>query len=196
MEKGVIEELDNLFEEIPDANQISPASWIELFSIRSRLTNYYAPEQARVDHHVISFMPLVQKDVLNLLFGLSDLYKKNGKLFKELIRQNSNQLARYSLVKGNIIHPFNSSSLTARLLSKVKNRLGLSYQSKQPIELLNSLKEFINDTIRSSEVRNFDLYNQKKIDRIGKDFSSKGDEYYQEIDWFLSFELFREGISK
>ncbi|MDZ7623679.1 MAG: hypothetical protein U5J96_04420 [Ignavibacteriaceae bacterium] len=41
----------SLFEDMPDANQISPASWVDLFSIRSRLTNYYAPEQARVDQH-------------------------------------------------------------------------------------------------------------------------------------------------
>ncbi|MDZ7625094.1 MAG: hypothetical protein U5J96_11720 [Ignavibacteriaceae bacterium] len=196
MEKGVIEQLDELFEDIPDANQISPASWVDLFSIRSRLTNYYAPEQARVDQHVISFMPLVQKDILKLLFGLNEVEKKNGKLFRELIRQNSIQLTKHPLVKGNIVHPFNSSSISARLHSRVKNRLGLGYQSKQPIELLKSLKEFINDTIRSSEVKNYDLYDQKKIDRIGKDFSSKGDEYYQEIDWFLSFELFRQGISK
>jgi hypothetical protein len=196
MEKGVIEQLDNLFEEIPDANEIDPERWIDLFSIRCRLTNYYAPEQDRIDRYATSFMPLVQKNILHLLFGLNDVEKKNGKLFKELIKQNSIQLTKHPLVKGNIVHPFNSSSISARLHSRVKNRLGLGYQSKQPIVLLNSLKEFINDTIRSSEVRNFDLYDQKKIDRIRKDFSSKGDEYYQEIDWFLSFELFRQGISK
>ena len=196
MEKGVIEQLDNLFEEIPDANQISPASWIDLFSIRSRLTNYYAPEQARVDQYVTSFMPLVQKNILHLLFGLSDVEKKNGKLFKELIKQNSIQLTKHPLVKGNIVHPFNSSSIGARLHSRVKNRLGLGYQSKQPVELLNSLKEFMMDTIHSSEAGNYEFYDQRKIERIVNDFSSKGDEYYQEIDWFLSFELFRQGISK
>lgn len=196
MENGITEQLDSLFEEMPDANQISAASWIQLFSIRSRLTNYYATEQARVDNFVISFMPLVQKNILYILFGLSEVEKKNGKLFKELIRQNSIKLTKYPLVKGNIVHPFNSSSISARLHSRVKNRLGLGFQSKQPIELLNSLKEFINDTIRSSKVRSYDLYDQKKIDRIGKDFSSKGDGYCQEIDWFLSFELFRQGILK
>jgi hypothetical protein len=196
MEKGVIEQLDNLFEEMPDVNQISSERWVELFSIRSRLINYYAPEQTRVDQHVISFMPLVQKDILQLLFGLNEVEKKNGKLFKELIKQNSIQLTKHPLVKGNIVHPFNSSSISARLQSKVKNRFGLSYQSKQPIELLNTLKEFINDTIRSSEIRNCEFYDQKKMDRIGKEFSLKGNEYKQEIDWFLSLELFRQGISK
>ncbi len=196
MEKGVIEQLDNLFEEIPDANQISPASWIDLFSIRSRLTNYYAPEQIRVDKYVTSFMPLIQKDVVNLIFGLSDVDKKNGKLFKELIKRNSIQLTKHPLVKGNIVHPFNSSSISARLHSRVKNRLGLGYQSKQPIELLNSLKEFINDTIQSSEVKNYEYYDRKKLDKIVNNFLSDGNDYNFEVDWFLSFELFRQGILK
>ncbi len=196
MEKGVIEQFDNLFEEMPDANQISPESWIDLFSIRSRLTNYYAPEQIRVDKYVTSFMPLIQKDVLNLIFGLSDIDKKNGKLFKELIKRNSIQLMKHPLVKGNIVHPFKSSSISARLHSRVKNRLGLGYQSKQPIELLNSLKEFINDTIQSSEVRNYECYGRKKLDKIVNNFLSDGNGYNVKVDWFLSFELFRQGILK
>ncbi len=122
--------------------------------------------------------------------------KKNGKLFKELIRQNSIQLTKHPLVKGNIDHPFNSSSLGARIHSRVKNKLGLSYRSKQQIEFLNSLKEFIGDVIQSSEVRNYEYYDRKKLNKIASDFSSKENDYNSEIDWFLSMELFRQGISK
>jgi hypothetical protein len=196
MERGVIEQLGNLFEELPDTTKIGPANWIDIFSIRARLTNYYAAEQARIDQYVLSFMPLVQKDVLRLLFGFNNSDKKNGKLFKELIKQNSIQLTKYPLVKGNIEHPFNSSSLGARVHSRVKNKLGLSYRSKQQIEFLNSLKEFIGDVIQSSEVRNYEYYDRKKLDKIASDFSSKENDYNSEIDWFLSMELFRQGISK
>ena len=120
MEKGIVDQFEELFSEMPDANQIGFEKWIDLFSIRSRLTNYYSPEQARVDHLVVSFMPLVQKDILNLLFGINDSDKRNGKLFKQLIRQNSDQLTKQPLVKGNITHPFNSSSIGARLDSQNK----------------------------------------------------------------------------
>jgi hypothetical protein len=141
-------------------------------------------------------MPLVQKDVLELLFGFNNSDKKNGKLLKELIKQNSIQLTRYPLVKGSIVHPFNSSSLSARLHSRIKNRLGLNYQSKQSIELFNSLKEFVNDIILSSGVRNCEFYDPRKIDKIVKDFSLKEADYNFGMDWFLAFELFRQGISK
>jgi hypothetical protein len=196
METGLIEQLDNLFEELPDAAKIGPANWIDIFSIRARLANYYAPEQARIDQYVLSFMPLVQKEVLKLLFGFNEDDKKNGKLFKELIKQNSIQLTKHPLVKGNIVHPFSSSSLGARIHSRVKNKLGLSFRSKQQIEFLNSLREFIGDVIQSSEVRNYEYYDRKKLDKITSDFSSKGNDYNSEIDWFLSMELFRQGISK
>jgi len=196
MESGVVEQLNNLFEDMPDANQIGSEKWIDLFSIRCRLTNYYAPEQARVDQFVVSFMPLVQKDILNLLFGITDTDKRNGKLFKQLIRQNSVQLTKIPLVKGNITHPFNSSSLSARLHSRIKNKFGLSYQSKKLIEFQKLLKEFIGDVIQSSEVRNYKYYDRKKLSRIADDFLLKDNNFNSEVDWFLSFELFRQGISK
>jgi hypothetical protein len=196
MEKGTFEQLEELFVEMPDAKQISPERWVELFSIQSRLTNYYAPEQTRVDQYVISFMPLVQKDVINLLFGLSEADKKNGRMFKQLIRQNSDQITKQPLVKGNIMHPFNSSSIGARLHSRLKNMAGLSYKNKQQIAFLSSLKEFIGDLMHSSYVRNYEYYDLKKLDKIVNNFLSKGCGYNSEIDWFLSFELFRKGISK
>jgi hypothetical protein len=195
MEKGVIEQIENLFEVIPDAVKVDSSNWVDIFSIRARLPNYYAPEQARVDQHTVSFMPLIQKDILNLLFAFKSAEKRNGRLFKTLIRQSAYQLTKYPLVKGSIVHPFNSSSLSARLHSRVKNRLGMNYKSRQPIELLNSLKEFIDDLFNSSKVKNCELYDQRKVKRITDDFSIRKQKYNSEIDWFLSFELFRQGIS-
>jgi hypothetical protein len=58
------------------------------------------------------------------------------------------------------------------------------------------LKEFINDTIQSSKVKNCEFYDQKKVDRIAEHFSADNSGYNSELDWFLVFELFRQGISK
>ena len=113
MQRGTITQIDNLFKELPDLKSIGLGRWVDLFSLKTRLANYYAPEQARVDDHLISFMPFVQKDLLKMLFSLSNDDKKNGKLFKELIKQNSSQLTKIPLVKGSMTHPFNLSSLNA-----------------------------------------------------------------------------------
>jgi hypothetical protein len=196
MQRGTVNQLEDLFQTLPDPSQIGSAEWIDLFSIRCRLANYYATEQARVDQFVVSFMPLVQKDILNLLFGITDEEKKNGRLFKQLIKQNSTQLTQIPLVKGNITHSFNASSISARLHSRIKNKLGLSYQNKRRIEFQNSLREFIGDVLQSTEVRCVEFYDRKKLDRLANNFSSKNNNYNSEIDWFLLFELFRQGISK
>jgi hypothetical protein len=194
MQKGALNQIEELFHDLPEPLQIGSAEWVDLFSIKSRLTNYYAPEQARVDQFAVSFMPFVQKDILNLLFGITDAEKKNGKLFKQLITKNSNRLAKIPLVKGNITHPFDSSSLSTRMHSRIKNKLGLFYQSKRLIEFQSSLREFIGDLLHSGEVRNYEYYDRKKLDMLTNNFLPQNDNYNSEIDWFLSFELFRRGI--
>ncbi|MCZ7614763.1 MAG: hypothetical protein M5T52_14835 [Ignavibacteriaceae bacterium] len=141
-------------------------------------------------------MPLVQKDILNLLFGLNESDKRNGKLFKQLIRRNSIQLTKHQLVKGNITHPFNSSFLSARLHSRIKSKLGLSFQSRDQVEFHKSLKEFIGDIVVSADVRNYEYYDRNKIEKMLHDYLTNDDKYNSEIDWFLSFELFRQGIMK
>jgi hypothetical protein len=196
MEKGIVDQFDNLFDEMPDLTSIRPPKWIDLFSIHSRLPNYYAPEQTRVDLYVISIMPLVQKDIINLIFSINDSDKANGKLFKQLIKFNAPRLTKNPLVKGNIMHSFNSSSISARLKSKIKNRMGLYYQSNYQIILFKSLKEFVGDTFSSAEVRNYDYYDSSKIDFVLNSFLSRQSSYNSELDWLLSFELFRQGISK
>jgi hypothetical protein len=105
---GALNQIANYVQESDDVRNIGAGRWIDLFSIKTRLPNYYAPEQSRVDDLATSFMPFVQKDLLNVLFNLSESEKMNGKLFKHIIRQNSHQLTRFQLVKGNITHPFNS----------------------------------------------------------------------------------------
>jgi hypothetical protein len=196
MQKGTINQLEELFQILPDPLQLGSAEWIDLFSIRSRLTNYYAPEQVRIDQYATSFMPLVQKDILNLLFGITSTDKRNGKLFKHLIKKNSNELTKLPLVKGNITHPFNASSISARLHLRIKNKVGLAYQSKRLVEFQSSLGEFIGDVLQSTEVRNYEHYDHKKLDRLANNFSSKSNKYNSEVDWFLSFEFFRQGITK
>ena len=191
MQRGTITQIDNLFKELPDLKSISLGRWVDLFSLKTRLANYYAPEQARVDDHVISFMPFVQKDLLKILFSLSNDDKKNGKLFKELIKQNSSQLTKIPLVKGSMTHPFNLSSLNARLYSRIKNKIGRYYKSDKPGELFYLVKEFVLDLLHSSQVQNCEIYERKKIELLGNGF-----KFNSELDWFLSFEFFRQGISK
>ena len=196
MRVGSVSQIENIFSELPDANEINLENWLDIFTIRARLINTSAPEQARVDNYAVSFMPFIQKDTLKILFSFSVKERKNGKLFKDIIRRNAIALTKYPLVKGNITYPFDASSLSARVYSKVKKKTGLFYRDQRVDELFSLLRDFILDLLHSSQVRNCEFYDRRKIDRLANGFSSKGTEFNSEIDWFLSFELFRQGISK
>lgn len=161
----------------------------------TRLPNYYAPEQVRIDDYVVSFMPFVQKDLLKYLFILTNSARKNGILFRDLIKKNSPQLTKTPLVKGSITHPFNSSSLNARLNARVKQKFGLNYKSKIHDELFFRLREYIFDMLNSTTVINCDLYDKSKIKTLRNKLESDQNGYSTELDWFLSFELFGQGIT-
>lgn len=196
MKNSAIEQIEKLFKDLPDPNEIGFGKWIDLFSIKTRLPNYYAPEQIRVDEYVVSFMPFAQKDLLKFLFSLNDSDKKNGRLIKDTISKNASQLTVIPLVKGNITHPFNSSSINARLNARIKYNLGRYFRSKQREELFRSLKDYIVDLLNSSSIRNCELYDQGKIKKILNNFSSDDNVIGNELDWLLSFELFRQGMVK
>ncbi len=196
MEKGAAGQIENLLMQLPDAKEFGSANWVDLFSIRTRLPNSYSPEQIRVDQYIISFMPFVQKTLLKLLFNIENNYRSNGKLFRQLIKHNSIQLSKLPLVKGNNIHPFNSSSFGVKLRSRIKNYMGIKYRSNKSIEFFKSLKEFINDVVASSEIRNCEFYDQGKIKKLAADILIDEKGFNPELDWFLSFELFRQGITK
>jgi hypothetical protein len=196
MKSGSIFQIEKIFSELPDAELINLENWLDIFTIRARLINTSAPEQARVDNFAISFMPFIQKDILKILFSFTVKERKNGKLFKDLIRRNAIALTKFPLVKGNITYPFDASSLSARVYSKVKKKTGLFYKDQRIDELFTLLRDFILDLLYSTQVRNCELYDRRKIERLVKGFSSNSNEFNSEIDWFLSFELFRQGISK
>jgi asparagine synthetase B (glutamine-hydrolysing) len=192
---GSIEQVENLFSYLPPGTEVGTNSWIELFSIRARLPNYYGPEQARVDNHAVSFMPLAQKDMLNLLTIINERDKKNGRLFKKLIRNNSLSLSRFPLVKGDVVYPFQLSSLSTQFYSKIKTKFGASYRNKQRSKLLKTIKDYAFDLISSNDVRNYDLYDKQKLDRIAKSLQSENGNML-ELEWWLAFELFRQGVTK
>jgi hypothetical protein len=196
MKVGSVFQIENIFSALPDANKISLENWLDIFTIRARLINSSAPEQARVDNYATSFMPFIQKDILKILFSIRVKERKNGKLFKDIIRRNAIALSRIPLVKGNITYPYGASSLSARVYSKLKKKTGLFYKDQRIDELFTLLRDFILDLLHSAQVRNCEFYDRKKIERLAKGFSSNSAEFNSEIDWFLSFELFRQGISK
>jgi hypothetical protein len=184
------------FNEMPNINDIGLDNWVTLFSLRTRLKNYYSTEQVRVDNYVVSYMPLVQPSLIKYLFRLNPKFRRNGNLFRKIIKENCKSLSTFTLVKGNITHPYSLTSLQSRVWAKFMRKMKREYYDSNRIELLLAIKDYIVDITNSLEVKNYDHYNYSGIKRIVNNFYNGDLTSADDLDWWLSFELFRGGLSE
>jgi len=195
MNTGVQLQLEELFKILPNINKIGIRNWLDIFAIKTRLTNYYSPEQTWLDRSITSMMPFIQPSILNEILNMPVNLRQNSKLFRNLIKLNAPSLKKFGLAKGKFIHPFFLNSLQSRVWSFIQTKFERErYIVDSTEELLSSLKEFVFDTINSQKVKECSIYDYKKINYIIESYY-KGNLYYKsELDWWLSFELLRQSI--
>jgi len=103
-------------------------------------------------------------------------------------------LASFPLVKGTTTYPFALTTVPAWAWTAVKTRLNLTYRDPAPTQLLMTLKEYLQDTVRSTDVHSFEAYDHSRIVRIVDDFFAGNRAHTKEIDWWLAFDLWRKGL--
>ena len=72
--------------------------------------------------------------------------------------------------------------------------MGFNYQNNQQITFLQNLREYSLDVLNSRSVREFENYNYKKINSTVTNFYKGETNLSNEVDWWLSFESFRQQI--
>ncbi len=199
MREGCYEQISNIYDLLPEPEIIGVNNWIDLFAIKTRFPNYFLHEQARTDSIVLSYMPFAQLSILNKLLSLDYSVKTNAKMLKRIINSNAPILKKYSLVKGDIQHPYLMNSFQTRLYAWVLKFTNRSREKNSINDsIINRLAVFLRDSLISKSVKENDLYNCEKIKKL-TDLLDKGKSSKQdicELDWWLSFELFRQQIKK
>jgi len=192
MNNGVVEQIENLMNQLPAIKEIGLGNWLDIFSIKTRLSNFYAPEQARIDNFIKSFMPFAQPELLNVLFSLPVSERINNRLFKKIIKLNCPQLTKYNLAKGKMPYPYYFTPLMKRAYIRMYNKFKPESEHSDFDSFLIEMKEFIMDSLRSKSAQEYAPYNYKFI-------FNKIDSYYKGVDsdrnfvdWFLTFEIFRQ----
>jgi hypothetical protein len=197
MLSGCEEQIAHLFSLLPDANLIGIDNWIDLLSIKTRLVNCYLHEQTRIDSIVQCYTPFIQRSILENVLLLKSVWKKNGRLFRKIIRDKAAYLAKYDLVKGKYAHPFWLSPLQSQVwnLWKEKTNRG-SNSSGLKFQLVEMMNERLNDMLSSKEIRECGLYDLRKLDKMQYALAQISDnpDQIHELDWWISFELFRQQI--
>lgn len=197
MIEGNKKQLEIIFSELPSPDKIGLENWVDLFASKTRITNYYSHEQSRLDLIITSYMPFLQPSILNGLFATPVNQRKNGKLFRTLLKNNAENLAKYPLVKGQMEVPFWMNTLQSRVWNLIRKKiLRKSANMERRRKLFMEMTPLILDIFNSKSVKECDFYNHKRISRLIENLNKRNYEarILNELDWWLSFELFRQQI--
>jgi hypothetical protein len=194
MERGIIDQIQVLVSSLPSIREIGLGNWLDLFSLKTRLVNYYAPEQARIDNFITAYMPYVQfilvKDILNLPIEK----RKNNRLSKNIIKLNYKKLSKYRLAKGNISYPFYFTPLMKRTRSLIQSKFSKNKEFDALDLFLYKTKEFIMDSLHSNSTKEYAPYDYGGIYKKVNSYYNGEKNNRQFVDWFLTFEIFRQII--
>ena len=196
MYRGSLEQIRTSLDEMPNFSDLDLANYLDLWAIRTRLPNFDGLEQSRMDAILPSYMPFAQPSLLQHLFGLRPSRRQGGRLLKRMIKDYSPSLTKYPLVRNGIEHPFGLSPIAAWLWTKVRSRRSLDQSPTDTFAHLFILKEFVCDTIESSAVNECGIYDMDSIHNLVHKFYGGLYHLAPQLDWWLSFELWRQSIDK
>lgn len=195
MENSLANQLGSWFDILPSPDKIGAENWVDLFAIKTRLPNYYSHEQTRIDDRLTSIMPFAQQSLLNCFLHVPVKQRKNGKMFRSIIQKNFPKLKKYPLAKGNSTHPFYYTSLQSRILNEIKKKAKTnSYYDTSRDRLLDSLHDYIFDITSSKNFRESQFYDLGKVNGLIKEYYAGNKKLGYSLDWWLSFELFRQNF--
>lgn len=192
MERGIVDQIEKLVANLPSINEIGLGNWLDLFSLKTRLVNYYAPEQARIDNFVTAYMPFVQFIIVKDLLNLPIEKRKNNRLFKSIIKLNYSKLSKYRLAKGNISYPFYFTPLMKRASSLIHSKISNNKEWGELDSFLFKMKEFTMDSLLSNSTKEYSPYDYGRIYKKVTSYYNGEKENKQFVNWFLTFEIFRQ----
>lgn len=189
MEEGCLKNIEMLFNQRD--NYKSDEDFIDSIARSYRLMNYYGQEQARVDNYITSYMPFAQHVLLKNLLTIPLSERKNGKMLKKFIARSANELTKIPLVKGNAAIPYGYPTLINRIYTKIKSRFNSSKNGNSNATFLQNHVHLIEEVIHSRSFRECAYYDNDSIVLLFERFNSGDYSAAAQLDWWLTFELFR-----
>ncbi len=147
-----------------------------------------------MDGQIMSYMPFAQPSFVRSVFATSPRIRRNGHLFRCFIKQHRPSLRKYPLVKGCTSFPYTLPTVPTWLWIKAKAKIGRQFVDPTPSDFLFSISEFVLDTVHSSKVRSYAPYDHRTIVTMVEQFYSGRSELVREVDWWLAFEIWRQGL--
>lgn len=192
MEQGARDQLAARLEDLPDPAHVGVHTFVDLFAIYTRLPFVIGLEQPCLDEMLPNYMPFVQPSLLQAVFDTPLRLRREGRLYRHLIRRHCPSLQRHALVSGPVTYPYALRTVPAYVWTRVKTHLGLAYTDHRRHAFLHTLKPYLLDTIRSREVRTYAPYDQAKLVRLVEGFYEGRHGDAAAVDQWLTFEMWRQ----
>jgi hypothetical protein len=195
LESGTRSSLESAIDAMPAVEKIGIENFADLLSVRTRVPNYGAPEQARLDGEILNFMPLVQPSFLRAVFGIPAKQRSNAGLYYDIIRRSNPALSRFPLAKSGFAYRFGLPSNAIWLLLRLKSKLATPYSDSMPDQLLAHLREYVMDIVHSREVMTNPVYDYGKVSDAVTRYYAGELHLKSTVDWWLTFELWRGSLA-
>ncbi|MBL7108477.1 MAG: hypothetical protein ISS38_04190 [Candidatus Cloacimonetes bacterium] len=194
LRKGCLSEIGKEFEKIPNPKKIGVENWIDLFHIRNKYPNHGAPAQARLDGFFQNYMPFAQPILLKRIFDIPARKRKNNKINKTILKNNAKQLLKIPLDKYGAVIPFHTNFYVSFIKAKIKNKFSKPSQNDAPHKFLNIISDYVQDSVRSNEVKNYSPYNYSEIRKLVDRYFSGETHLATFVNWWLTFDVWRKLI--
>lgn len=196
MNDGCTQDLSNELATMPKINTLGLSNWLDLFSIRTRLSNIAGLTQEMVDDTHFHVMPFVQSDFLTGILSLPESERNNARLFRALIKKHQPMLTNIPLVKGDEQYPYWMKDVMATLWNKLQAKLGKKYSNSLVTGVLLEYESDIKDLFSSKAIQESGVFNTEKVSHILSSFYELNDyTFTSSLNWMLTFELYRKSLS-
>ena len=196
MTHGAIEQITRELEALPTDSRLSAENLVDLLCLRTRIPNFFGFAQAWLDEALPAYMPFSQPAVLRAAMQVPLRLRRNGRLFMQIISSRHPRLATYPLAKGFATYPYGTSKLAAWALMRVKKGVGRVHQLTESRQFLERVRPFALDVAHSSSVRNYHAYDPPRIARLVTEYYSGDIRRAQEVEWWLTFEMWRRMLTE
>lgn len=195
MLENSVEQIRKIFESFPDPMEIGLENFVDFLVVKYRIPNYFGPEQTRLDSIFPGIMPFAQKSIISDSLSIPVKLRKDSKVFYGAIHNNYPSLENYPLVKNSVAYPYGLSSLTSYAYTRMKKAVRKDPQEEGICGFLRMHEKPIREIITRDAVREYKPYDEESVMRILNDFYSGKKNSAADLNWLLTFEIFRQKLN-
>lgn len=195
MRTSAMQEIAEVWQGMPSVDSIGIENFIDLVTIRTLAANSCPAPQDWIDSQILNYMPYTQPTLLRDVFRTPLRERRNARLARRVLADSCAALRNYPLAKEGTTYPYPFTTIPAWAWRKGKETLGMKFDEQYAKQLLLHTREFVQDMVRSAETKSFGAYDYPKVARTVEDFYRGSHQLASQVDWWLTFELWRRSLS-